>query len=71
MAFAGGAKAKVSRAAYTLLVEEAEPGKEKGYVPALYSGIKRCLQDKHIHLNPKTEYITKLINRAEPELLGR
>lgn len=57
--------------AYTLLVEDPEPTKEKGYVPALYSGIeKRCLQEKHIHLMPKTDYITKLISRAEPELLG-
>ncbi|KAH1003209.1 gametogenetin-binding protein 2-like isoform X2 [Dendroctonus ponderosae] len=68
--FCGECRIKVVKA-YTLLVEEADPSKEKGYVPALYSGIKRCLQDKHIHLNPKTEYITKLINRAEPELLGR
>lgn len=59
------------RLAYLLLVQEPEPTKEKGYVPALYSGIKRCLQDKHIHLSPKTEYISKLINRVEPELLGR
>lgn len=58
-------------AAYTLLVEEPEPCKEKGYVAALYSGMKRCLQEKHIHLQTKTEYITKLISRAEPELLGR
>lgn len=57
--------------AYNLLVEEPEPCKEKGYVSALYAGIKRCLQDKHIHLQTKTDYITKLINRAEPELLGR
>ncbi|KAJ8912903.1 hypothetical protein NQ315_017233 [Exocentrus adspersus] len=55
---------------YTLLVEEPEPAKEKGYVSSLYSGIKRCLPDKHIHLQTKTDYITKLICRAEPELLG-
>ncbi|XP_050310131.1 gametogenetin-binding protein 2-like isoform X2 [Anthonomus grandis grandis] len=68
--FCGECRTKVLKA-YTLLVEDPEPTKEKGYVSSLYSGIKRCLQDKHIHLNPKTEYITKLINRAEPELLGR
>ncbi|XP_066157364.1 gametogenetin-binding protein 2-like isoform X1 [Euwallacea fornicatus] len=67
--FCGECRTKVLRA-YTLLVEEPEPTKEKGYVSSLYSGIRRCLQDKHIHLSPKTEYITKLINRAEPELLG-
>lgn len=52
-------------------MEEPEPTKEKGYVPSLYAGIKRCLRDKHIHLQMKTDYITKLISRAEPELLGR
>ncbi|KAJ8967311.1 hypothetical protein NQ317_013780 [Molorchus minor] len=44
----------------------AQPAKEKGYVSSLYSGIKRCLPDKHIHLQTKTDYITKLISRAEP-----
>ncbi|CAG9763905.1 unnamed protein product [Ceutorhynchus assimilis] len=68
--FCGECRTKVLKA-YTILVEEEEPIKEKGYVSSLYSGIKRCLVDKHIHLNPKTEYITKLIVRAEPELLGR
>lgn len=51
-------------------MEEPDPTKEKGYVSALYSGIKRCLPDKHLHLQTKTEYINKLIARAEPELLG-
>lgn len=60
---------KVLRA-YQLLVEEKEPQKEKGYVGALYSGIKRCLLDKHLHLQTKTDYIAHLIARAEPELLG-
>lgn len=54
-----------------MLVEETEPCKEKGYVSTLYAGIKRCLPEKHLHLQTKTDYITKLINRAEPELLGR
>ncbi|KAK4875598.1 hypothetical protein RN001_012020 [Aquatica leii] len=68
--FCGECRTKVLKA-YTLLVEEPEPTKEKGYVAALYSGIeKRCLEEKHIHLLPKTDYITKLISRAEPELLG-
>lgn len=52
-------------------MEEPEPCKEKGYVSSLYAGIKRCLPDKHIHLPVNTEYITTLISRAEPELLGR
>ncbi|KAL3268221.1 hypothetical protein HHI36_007345 [Cryptolaemus montrouzieri] len=67
--FCGECRTKVLKA-YTLLVEEPEPCKEKGYVSSLYAGIKRCLPDKHIHLQTKTDYITKLISRAEPELLG-
>ncbi|XP_044754730.1 gametogenetin-binding protein 2-like [Coccinella septempunctata] len=67
--FCGECRTKVLKA-YSLLVEEPDPCKEKGYVSSLYSGIKRCLPDKHIHLQTKTEYITKLISRAEPELLG-
>ncbi|XP_063531554.1 gametogenetin-binding protein 2-like [Cydia strobilella] len=67
--FCADCKTKVLRA-YQLLVEEKEPQKEKGYVGALYGGIKRCLLDKHLHLQAKTEYIARLITRAEPELLG-
>ncbi|CAG4988576.1 unnamed protein product [Parnassius apollo] len=67
--FCADCKTKVLRA-YQLLVEEKEPHKEKGYVGALYGGIKRCLLDKHLHLQTKTDYIAHLIARAEPELLG-
>ncbi|CAH1104268.1 unnamed protein product [Psylliodes chrysocephalus] len=67
--FCGECRTKVLKA-YSLLVEEPEPTKEKGYVSSLYAGIKRCLPDKHIHLQTKTDLITKLISRAEPELLG-
>uniref|UniRef100_A0A1B6DI37 Gametogenetin-binding protein 2 n=1 Tax=Clastoptera arizonana TaxID=38151 RepID=A0A1B6DI37_9HEMI len=67
--FCGECRTKVLRA-YALLMEEPDPNQEKGYVPALYAGIKRCLPDKHIHLQTKTEYISNLITRAEPELLG-
>ncbi|RVE48602.1 hypothetical protein evm_006791 [Chilo suppressalis] len=67
--FCTDCKTKVLRA-FQLLVEEKEPQKEKGYVGALYGGIKRCLLDKHLHLQAKTDYIVQLIARAEPELLG-
>lgn len=63
-------RTKVEKA-YSLLVDESNPAKEKGYVAHLYSGIKRCLSDKHIHLQTKLEYIDGLIKRAEPELSGR
>ena len=45
--------------------------KEKGYVPSLYSGIRRCIAKKHIHVSSETDYVMHLITRAEPELQGR
>lgn len=62
-------RTKVLRA-YSLLIEEPDPGREKGYSPALYAGIKRCLPEKHIHLQTKTDYIGNLITRADLELMG-
>lgn len=62
-------RTKVEKA-YTLLMTETNPAKEKGYVSAIYNGIKRCLKDKHIHLPIKTDYIDDLIKRAEPEIIG-
>lgn len=63
-------RTKVEKA-YTLLMSESNPAKEKGYVTAIYNGIKRCLKDKHIHLPIKPDYIDDLIKRAEPEIIGR
>ncbi|KAL6435222.1 hypothetical protein ACFW04_005356 [Cataglyphis niger] len=57
--------------ASSLLTREPEPTKEKGYVAVLYSGIKRCIADHHVHLPTITEYISTLIGRAQPELMGR
>ncbi|XP_063221976.1 gametogenetin-binding protein 2 isoform X2 [Bacillus rossius redtenbacheri] len=68
--FCGECRTKVMRA-YTLLTEEPEPTREKGYVPGLYQGIRRCLHEKHLHVQRETEYIDDLITRAEPELMGR
>lgn len=57
--------------AYALLVNESNPTKEKGYVPSLYSNIKKCIAEKHIHLQTKVDFIDSLMKRAEPELNGR
>lgn len=57
--------------AYSLLIEEEDPSKEKGYVEELYAGIKRCMVDKHVHLDTDINYIGALISRAEPELMGK
>lgn len=45
--------------------------KEKGFVPSLYAGIRRCTPNNHIHVDQRTDYIMGLILAAEPELLGK
>lgn len=65
--FCSECRTKVLKA-YSLLIEEPKCT-DKGYVKQLYNGITHC-KSKHIHLNPETEVIPKLISRAEPELLG-
>ncbi|CAG0914439.1 unnamed protein product [Notodromas monacha] len=63
-------RSKVLRA-YSILVGDADPSKEKGYLPSLYEGIRICPPpDKHIHVQASPEFIDALIARAEPELMG-
>ncbi|XP_033108996.1 gametogenetin-binding protein 2-like isoform X2 [Anneissia japonica] len=62
-------KSKVMRA-YNILIGEIEPTKEKGYCAHLYDGLRCCTRQKHIHLLSETNFIHKLIMRAEPELSG-
>ncbi len=45
--------------------------REKGFVPSLYAGIRRCSPNNHIHVDQRTDYIMGLILAAEPELLGK
>lgn len=45
--------------------------KEKGFVPSLYAGIRRCSPNNHIHVEQRTDYIMSLILAAEPELIGK
>ncbi|KAH0560206.1 gametogenetin-binding protein 2-like [Cotesia glomerata] len=68
--FCGECRTKVLLAS-TLLTSEPNPSKEKGYIAALYKDIKRCTPDNHVHLSTNTEYITDLIGRAQPEVMGR
>ncbi|KAG7188191.1 hypothetical protein KM043_017684 [Ampulex compressa] len=57
--------------AASILTAETEPRKDSGYVAALYSDLKRCIPDRHIHLPTNTDYVGTLIGRAQPELMGR
>ncbi|XP_032675649.1 gametogenetin-binding protein 2-like isoform X2 [Odontomachus brunneus] len=68
--FCGECRNKVLLAS-SLLTSESNPEKEKGYVPILYAGIRRCVADRHIHLPTIIDYIDAIISRAQPELLGR
>ncbi|XP_022102167.1 gametogenetin-binding protein 2-like isoform X2 [Acanthaster planci] len=67
--FCGECKTKVMRA-YSILVGEVQPCEEKGYCSALYEGIRCCPREKHVHLLCETDFIGRLIARAEPELNG-
>lgn len=67
--FCSECRTKVEKA-YTLLINENNPSKENGYVASLYAGIKKCITNKHIHLQTKLDYIDTLIKKAEPELNG-
>lgn len=56
--------------ASSLLTTEGDPTKEKGYVSSLYADIKRC-SGGHVHLPIDIDYISSIIGRAQPELMGR
>ncbi|XP_015604468.1 gametogenetin-binding protein 2-like isoform X2 [Cephus cinctus] len=68
--FCGECRTKVLLAS-SLLTTEPDPRTEKGYVASLYNGIKRCIPERHVHLPTNTEYISTIIGRAQPELMGR
>jgi len=61
-------KTKVEKA-YNILVNDSN-SKEKGYVAALYSNIKKCLAENHIHIETKFDFIDMLIHKAETEING-
>ena len=68
--FCSECKSKVLRA-YDILIGAIESKNEKGFVPALFDGLRCCGQERHIHVSAKNDYVSALIARAEPELTGR
>ncbi|KAL5282937.1 GGNBP2 family protein [Megaselia abdita] len=63
-------RTKVEKA-YKLLIEDGGTvSKEKGFSSALYSNIRKCETDKHIHIPKKIQFIDNLIRKAEPEING-
>lgn len=68
--FCAECKSKVQHA-YRILVKEVDHTAEKGYSAELYSGINCCQSEGHVHLPCDTNYIRKLVERAEPEMSGR
>lgn len=67
--FCSDCKNKVLRA-YNILLGELDSSKEKGYCAALYEGLCYCPDEGHIHVFCQTEFISHLLNRAEPEFSG-
>lgn len=63
-------KSKVLRA-YNILTGELDPASEPGFIAQLYDGIECCKEDQHLHLMCKTEFVSRLIAKAVPELVGR
>lgn len=57
--------------ASTLLMTEPDSIKEKGYVPGLYAGIKKCISNRHVHLPTDNEYIRTLIDKTQSDSMGR
>ncbi|CAK9812187.1 Gametogenetin-binding protein 2-like [Anthophora quadrimaculata] len=68
--FCGECRTKVLLA-FSLLTTEPEPEKEKGYVPSLYRGIRRCIHNRHVHIPTNPNYMDNLMKRTQPELMGR
>ncbi|OAD58930.1 Gametogenetin-binding protein 2-like [Eufriesea mexicana] len=68
--FCGECRTKVLLA-FSLLTTEPEPEKEKDYVASLYDGIKRCIRGRHIHIPVDDMFMDKLMERIQPELMGR
>ncbi|UJR30584.1 hypothetical protein I4U23_018111 [Adineta vaga] len=56
--------------AYDLLIgdKDYKPQERKGFCPALYEGLRSCTNEKHIHVDPKKEFLSNLIFRAESEI---
>jgi len=68
--FCGECKSKVLRA-YHILIQEVDSSSEPGYIPHLYEGLSYHKADGHIHIICKTDYVSRLIAKAVPELVGR
>ncbi|CAG7822902.1 unnamed protein product [Allacma fusca] len=67
--FCSECRTKVLRA-YSILVGEVDHTTEPGYIPNLYDGIECCKEDHHLHVLCKTEFVSRLIAKAVPELVG-
>ncbi|XP_041457045.1 gametogenetin-binding protein 2-like isoform X2 [Lytechinus variegatus] len=67
--FCTDCKAKVMTA-FNILFGDVKPCSEKGYNPAVYEGLRLCREERHIHLSTDTDFVARLISRAEPDLHG-
>ncbi|XP_019750660.1 gametogenetin-binding protein 2, partial [Hippocampus comes] len=62
-------KTKVMRA-YDILIGEVDSSEEKDYCAALYEGLCCCPCEHHIQVCYETDFIARLLSRAEPEFVG-
>ncbi|XP_072164019.1 gametogenetin-binding protein 2-like [Diadema setosum] len=67
--FCTDCKAKVMTA-FSILFGDIDPCCEKGYNPVVYEGLRLCREERHVHLSTETDFIARLISRAEPDLNG-
>ncbi|PIK50935.1 putative gametogenetin-binding protein 2-like [Apostichopus japonicus] len=67
--FCSECKSKVMTA-FHILVQNQEPPKDKDFCPSMYQGIRYCPRKHHLHVLCDTDYIEKLVKRAEPDLCG-
>lgn len=67
--FCTDCKAKVMTA-FNILFGDIKPCSEKGYNPAVYEGLRLCREERHVHLSTDTDFVARLISRAEPDLHG-
>lgn len=67
--FCSECKSKVMTA-FHILVQNEEAPTDKDFCPVLYQGLRYCPREHHLHVLCETDFIEKLVTRAEPDLAG-
>lgn len=67
--FCSECKSKVMMA-FHILVQHQEPPADRDFNATLYQGLRYCPREHHLHVLCETDFIEKLVMRAEPDLCG-